>query len=71
MIRLTIPTIEDDDILAVSDVLRTGYLVQGERVRYLKKKSRYIGTKCNRSQQLHSRSLCMLALNIGPGDIVV
>ncbi len=74
MIRLTIPTIEDDDIQAVSDVLRTGYLVQGERVRIFEEKvADYIGTKhaiavSNCTAALH---LALLALNIGPGDIVI
>lgn len=31
MIRLTIPSIEDDALQAVRDVLETGYLVQGPR----------------------------------------
>ena len=74
MIRLTIPTIEDDDILAVSDVLRTGYLVQGEQVRIFEEKvANYIGVKhaiavSNCTAALH---LALLALNIGPGDIVI
>ncbi len=32
MIRLTIPSIDEDDLNAVREVLASGYLVQGEKV---------------------------------------
>lgn len=74
MIRLTVPTIEDDDIQAVSKVLKTGYLVQGIHVKEFEEKiAAYTGTKhavavSNCTAALH---LALLALNIGPGDIVI
>ena len=32
-IRLAVPTIEEDDIQAVVDVLRSGFLVQGANIK--------------------------------------
>lgn len=74
MIRLTVPSIEDDDIKAVTEVLATGYLVQGLQVREFEEKfaayngTRYAVAVSNCTSALH---LALLALNIGPGDIVI
>jgi perosamine synthetase len=74
MIRLTVPSIEDDDIKAVTEVLATGYLVQGDHVKEFEEKiAAYTGTKyavavSNCTAALH---LALLALNIGPGDMVL
>jgi perosamine synthetase len=74
MIRLTVPSIGDDDLLAVQNVLRTGFLVQGERVAQFEKAlAQYVGVKravavSNCTAALH---LALLALNIGPGDLVL
>ena len=40
MIRLTIPSIEEDDLAAVREVLASGFLVQGPRVASLSVRSR-------------------------------
>ena len=46
MIRLTIPSIEEDDLEAVKEVLESGYLVQGERVAAFEKVvADYVGTE--------------------------
>ncbi len=74
MIRLTIPSIEEDDLQAVREVLATGYLVQGVHVKAFEEKiAAYTGTKyaiavSNCTAALH---LALLALNIGPGDLVI
>ena len=68
------PSIEDDDIKAVTEVLATGYLVQGDHVKEFEEKiAAYTGTKyavavSNCTAALH---LALLALNIGPGDMVL
>lgn len=74
MIRLTIPSIEEDDIKAVSDVLESGYLVQGEKVAGFEQiVADYVGTKyavavSNCTAALH---ISLMALGVRPGDIVV
>lgn len=74
MIRLTIPSIEEDDIQAVSEVLRSGYLVQGSKVKAFEERvADYVGTRyavavSNCTAALH---LALLALDIKPGDLVV
>lgn len=74
MIRLTIPTIEDDDLLAVREALASGFLVQGPRVAAFERQlANYIGIShavavSNGTAALH---LALLALGIGPGDIVL
>jgi perosamine synthetase len=74
VIRLTIPTIEDDDLQAVREALASGYLVQGPRVAAFEKQvATYIGAATavavsNGTAALH---LALLALGIGPGDIVI
>ncbi|MBD1915651.1 MULTISPECIES: DegT/DnrJ/EryC1/StrS family aminotransferase [Cyanophyceae] len=74
MIRLTIPSIEEDDIQAVSDVLRSSYLVQGLQVKTFEEKvADYVGTHyaiavSSCTAALH---LALLALGVQPGDLVV
>lgn len=73
MIRLTIPSLEEDDFQAVRDVLATGYLVQGPRVAAFEADlAAYLGVThaialSNCTAALH---LALLALDIGPGDHV-
>ena len=46
MIRLTIPSIEDDDLQAVREVVASGYLVQGPRVAAFEQAvADYVGTQ--------------------------
>jgi dTDP-4-amino-4,6-dideoxygalactose transaminase len=74
MIRLTIPSIEDDDLKSVSEVLASGYLVQGPRVEAFEQiLCDYVGSKyavavSNGTAALH---LSLLSLGVGPGDLVV
>ena len=74
MIRLTIPSIEQDDLQAVRDVLVTGYLVQGPRVAAFEQAvADYVGAKyavavSNCTAALH---LALLALDTQPGDLVI
>lgn len=73
MIRLTIPSIEEDDLEAVRRVLLSGYLVQGREVATFEDDlARYVGTThaiavANCTAALH---LALLALDVGPGDKV-
>ena len=73
MIRLTVPSIEEDDFQAVRRVLRSGYLVQGPEVAAFEEAiARYVGTRyavvvANCTAALH---LSLLALEIGSGDRV-
>ena len=74
MIRLTIPSIEEDDLQAVHDVLVSGFLVQGKRVAEFENTvADYVGTKyavtvSNCTAALH---IALLALDVRPGDLVV
>jgi dTDP-4-amino-4,6-dideoxygalactose transaminase len=74
MIRLTIPSIEADDLEAVRAVLESGYLVQGPRVAAMEDQlAAYLGTKhvvavSSGTAALH---LALLALGVGRGDLVV
>lgn len=74
MIRLTIPSIEEDDLQAVKEVLESGYLVQGPRVAAFELAvSDYVGTEyavavSNCTAGLH---LSLLSLDVRPADIVV
>ena len=74
MIRLTIPSIEEDDLQAVREVLATGYLVQGPRVAAFEQAvADYVGTRyavavSNCTAALH---LALLALDTRPGDLVI
>jgi dTDP-4-amino-4,6-dideoxygalactose transaminase len=74
MIRLTVPSIEEDDLQTVREVLISGYLVQGPRVEAFEQAvAKYVGTKyavavSNCTAALH---LSLLALGIKPGDLVI
>jgi len=74
LIRLTVPSIDEDDLRAVRDVLASGFLVQGPRVAEFERTvADYIGSKhaiavMNCTAALH---LSLLALDVGPGDRVV
>ncbi|PKO22883.1 MAG: hypothetical protein CVU38_07205 [Chloroflexi bacterium HGW-Chloroflexi-1] len=74
MIRLTIPSIEEDDLQAVRETVASGYLVQGSRVAAFERTvALYVGTKhavavSNCTAALH---LALLALDVQPGDLVV
>lgn len=74
MIRLTIPSIEQDDLDAVTEVLQTGYLVQGARVAAFEQAvAEYVGVNyavavSNCTAALH---LALLALDVRSGDLVV
>lgn len=74
MIRLTIPSIDEDDLQAVREVLASGYLVQGKKVAAFEQiVADYVGTKyavavSNCTAALH---LSLLALDVRPGDLVL
>jgi dTDP-4-amino-4,6-dideoxygalactose transaminase len=74
MIRLTIPSIEEDDLKAARDVLESGFLVQGAQVAEFEKTiASYVGVKhviavSNCTAALH---LSLLALDVRPGDLVL
>ncbi len=73
MIRLAVPTIDEDDIKAVTDVLRTGFLVQGVNIKAFEDEfAKYVGTKHSAAVTNCTCALYMmlLALEIGPGDKV-
>lgn len=73
MIRLMVPSIEDDDIEAVRTSLASGMLVQGARVAAFEAElAAFLGVPhaiavTNCTAALH---LALLALNVGPGDAV-
>jgi perosamine synthetase len=73
MIRLTIPRIEDEEIAAVGEVLRSGYLIQGKRV------AEFEGLVAAEAGVAHGVAvangtaalhLALLALDVRPGDLV-
>lgn len=74
MIQLASPDIRDEDIACVVDVLKSGQLVQGERVSQLENAvGKYLETEhvlaaSNGTATLH---LALVALGIGPGDEVI
>jgi dTDP-4-amino-4,6-dideoxygalactose transaminase len=74
MIRLTIPSIEDEDLEAVRAALASGYLVQGARVAAFEQAvAEYVGARyavavSNCTAALH---LGLLALDLRPGDLVI
>jgi len=74
MIRLTIPSIEEEDLKAARDVLESGFLVQGTRVAEFENSiASYVGVKhviavSNCTAALH---LALLALDVHPGDLVL
>jgi perosamine synthetase len=73
MIRLTVPSIEEDDLTAVRRALISGRLVQGEQVGAFEKQLaarvgvRHAVAVSNCTAALH---LCMTALGVGRGDKV-
>lgn len=73
MIRLTIPTIEEDDLNAVRDVLTSGHLVQGPRVADFERTvADYVGTKhaVAVSNGTAALLLALMALEVSTGDLV-
>jgi len=74
MIRLTVPSMAQDDLEAVASVLQTGFLVQGAQVAAFERAvAGYVGVKyavavSNGTAALH---LSLLALDVRPGDLVV
>jgi dTDP-4-amino-4,6-dideoxygalactose transaminase len=74
MIKLTIPSIDENDLQAVRDVLSSGYLVQGEQVKSFENAiTNYVGSKyaiavANCTAALH---ISLMALGVRPGDLVV
>lgn len=74
MIRLTVPSIAEDDLQAVREVLASGYLVQGSHVAAFEEAvATYVG--CQHAVAVSSGTaalhLALLALDVRPGDIVV
>jgi dTDP-4-amino-4,6-dideoxygalactose transaminase len=73
MIRLAAPDLDETDLMAVCDVLRSGYLVQGRQVEMFESR---IGELTGTAHAVAVSSctaalhLSLLALNIGPGDSV-
>jgi perosamine synthetase len=73
VIRLTIPTIEEDDLQAVRDVLASGFLVQGVHVAEFEQTiASYLGTDhaVAVSNCTAALLLALLALEVGRGDRV-
>jgi perosamine synthetase len=74
VIRLTVPSIGQEDLAAVREVLESGYLVQGKNVAAFEKAvAQHVGVPeavavSNCTAALH---IALLALNVGPGDIVL
>jgi perosamine synthetase len=74
VIRLTVPSIEEDDLLAVREALLSGYLVQGARVSAFEQAvAEYVGSEyavavSSGTAALH---LGLLALGVQPGDMVL
>jgi dTDP-4-amino-4,6-dideoxygalactose transaminase len=74
VIRLVVPSIEENDLQAVREALASRRLVQGERVAEFERTvANYVGCKhavavTNCTAALH---LSLLALGVGPGDIVI
>ena len=74
MIRLTVPSIDEEDLQAVSQVLATGFLVQGPQVALWEQRlgeilgTRHVIACSNGTAALH---LALLALGVGPGDLVL
>ncbi len=73
-IRITVPTLEEDDFAAVRAVLESGFLVQGPQVEAFEAAvARVAGTRhavavtnCTAALQM-----ALLALDVRPGDLVV
>ncbi len=74
MIPLMVPDITEDDISAAAEVLRSGMLVQGEKVQKLEEAiAEYLGVKhaVAVSSGTASLHIALLALGIGYGDEVI
>ena len=73
MLRLTVPSIDEEDVADVADVLRSGFLVQGRNVEAFEEAvASYTGaahavavSSC--TSALH---LSLVAMDVGPGDVV-
>jgi dTDP-4-amino-4,6-dideoxygalactose transaminase len=73
MIRLTVPPVDENDIQAVLEVLVSGRLVQGERVRAFEEAvARHVGVPHTVALSSGTAALhvSLLALGVGPGDRV-
>jgi len=74
MIRLAVPSIEEDDLAVVRETLASGFLVQGARVAEFEQAiAAYVGVKhviavSNCTAALH---LSLLALDVRGGDLVL
>lgn len=74
MIKLAAPVIDEEDIYAISEVLKTCQLVQGEQVSIFEEKlaqkleGGYVLAVSSGTAALH---LALLALDIQPGDFVI
>ena len=74
MIRLTVPSIEEDDLAAVREVVASGHLVQGPRVAAFEQAiADLVGTRhavavTNGTAALQ---MALIALDVGKDDIVV
>ena len=74
MIRLTVPSIDQNDIDAVSAVLSTGFLVQGDHVSSFEQAiAKYVGVKSAiaTSNCTSALQIALKALGTGPGDLVI
>jgi len=74
VIRLTVPSIEEDDLQAVARVLASGFLVQGDHVAAFERAvAAYVG--CEHAVAVSSGTaalhLALLALDTRPGDLVI
>lgn len=73
MIRLAVPSIEEDDLAAVREALASGQLVQGPRVLAFEQAiADYIGTEyaVAVSNCTAALLLALISLDVGPGDKV-
>jgi len=73
VIRLAIPSIEEDDLQAVREALASGFLVQGPRVAAFEQTvADYVGTKhaVAVSNCTAALLLALMAIKVGPGDSV-
>lgn len=74
MIRLTVPSIDDEDLDAVREVLASGFLVQGQHVAEFE---RAVGEQVGCSHAIAvtngtcALQLAIAALGIGPGDVCI
>lgn len=74
LIKVAVPVVGEEEIQAVAEVLRSGYYVQGPKVREFEEKfARYIGTKYAVATNSGTAALhiALAAAGIGPGDEVI